>query len=349
MSKSRTAASHANVHELVAELGLSEAAYRRALEIAQLSPGKDEWLSYINHFLTAVGALLIVAGVTAFFAWNWADLSYMAKFALIQSGIVGAVVLAWRLGIDSVGGRSSLFAGAFLVGVLLAVFGQVYQTGADPYGLFLGWALLILPWAIIGRQAGLWMLFQTLLNLAFIMYWTQVLHPPTGWWQLSQLLGPLVWLGSTVIDSRLASYLFTMNITALLIWEFAANRGVSWIQGRWFPRVLAFGALSTVLLPTLIIIFAASFGERASLSNISPFLYIAATAICLYFYQYRKPDLFILTLCLFGGIMVITSLAIRFMFEDIGSVLILAILLMGQVAGAAYWLRNVAGRWEAES
>lgn len=107
MSKSRTAASHANVHELVAELGLSDAAYRRALEIAQLSPGKDEWLSYINHFLTAVGALLIVAGVTAFFAWNWADLSYMAKFALIQSGIVGTVVLAWRLGIDSVGGAAA--------------------------------------------------------------------------------------------------------------------------------------------------------------------------------------------------------------------------------------------------
>ena len=51
-------------------------------------------------------------------------------------------------GLDAVAGRISLFATAFLSGILLAVFGQVYQTGADPYGLFLAWALLILPWAV---------------------------------------------------------------------------------------------------------------------------------------------------------------------------------------------------------
>ncbi len=349
MGHSRTSASHTNVLELATELSLSEAAYRRAFENAQLSPGEKEWLRYIDHFLTAVGALLIVAGITAFFAWNWADLSYMAKFAMIQSGIVATVVLAWRLGIDSIGGRSSLFAGAFLVGVLLAVFGQVYQTGADPYGLFLGWAVLILPWAIIGRQAGLWMLFQTLVNLALIMYWTQVLHPPPGWWQLSQLLGPLVWLGTMIMDSTLASILFAINVTGLLIWEYAANRGVDWMQGRWFPRLLAFGAFNTVLLPTLIIIIVRSFGEKTGLSFLSPALYIAATAACLYFYRYRKPDLLILTLSVFGGIMVLTSLFVRFMFKDAGGVLLLAILLIGQVAGAAYWLRNVSQQWESES
>ena len=349
MGKYRTSASHANVHQLAVELGLSEVAYRRALELAQLAPNKSAWLRYINHFLTAVGTLLIVAGVTAFFAWNWADLSHMAKFALIQGGIVATVALAWRLGIDSVGGRSSLFAGAFLVGVLLAIFGQVYQTGADPYGLFLGWAVMILPLAIIGRQAGLWMLFQTLLNLAFIMYWTQVLHPPGGLWQLTQLLGPLVWLSSLMVDSTLASCVFTLNVAALLIWEYATLRRVTWMQGRWFPRIIAFGALGTVLIPTVIIIFAASFGERAGLSFISPIIYIAATALCLFYYQYRKLDLFILTICLFGAIMVITSLAIRFMFIGMGSALLLAILLIAQTAGAAYWLREVSRRWESDS
>lgn len=349
MEQSRTAASHANVHALAAELGLSDAAYRRALEIAQLTPSNAEWLRYINHFLTAVGALLIVAGVTAFFAWNWAELSYVRKFALIQSGIVGSVVLAWRLGIDSIGGRSSFFAAAFLVGVLLAVFGQVYQTGADPYGLFLGWAVLILPWVIIGRQAGLWLLFQVLMNLACIMYWTQVLYPPNGWWQLAQLLGPLAWLSTTMMDSRLASLLFVMNTSALLVWEYAARRGVTWMQGRWFPRVMAFGAFSTVLIPTLFIIFAASFGKRPGLSFLSPILYIAAMASCLYYYQYRKLDLFILTFCVLGAIMVITSLFVRFMFKDISGALILAFLLIGQVAGAAYWLRDVSRRWEAAS
>ena len=151
MGQSGTAASHGNVNELAAELRLSDAAYQRAIALAGLIPDRSDWLRYIDHFLIAVGALLVVAGITAFFAWNWADLHYLAKFALIQGGIVGSAVLSWRLGIDSVGGRSSLFASAFLVGILLAVFGQVYQTGADPYGLFLGWAILILPWASAGR------------------------------------------------------------------------------------------------------------------------------------------------------------------------------------------------------
>jgi len=344
-----TTATYTNVQQLVSELRLDEAACRHAIDIAQLSPDSNDWRRYIDHFLTTVGALLILAGVSAFFAWNWADLSHMSKFALIQFGIVANVVLAWRLGIDSSGGRASLFASAFLVGVLLAVFGQVYQTGADPYGLFLGWAVLILPWVVIGRQAGLWMLLQVLLNLGFIMYWTQVLFPPNGWWQLSQLLGPLVWLASLMMDTTMGSIVFAMNAIALLAWEAGSARGISWMQGRWYPRVIALGALSTVLIPTLIMIIAASFGEKGGLSFVSPAIFSASIAACLYFYQYRRLDLFILTLSLFGAIMVIMSLAVHYMVTDIGSLLFLAILLTGQVAAAAYWLRNIAIRWETQS
>jgi hypothetical protein len=191
------------------------------------------------------------------------------------------------------------------------------------------------------------MLLQVLLNLGFIMYWTQVLYPPDGWWQLSQLLGPLVWLASLMMNSTMGGIVFAMNAIALLAWETGSSRGVSWMQGRWYPRVIAFGALSTVLIPTLIVIVAASFGERGGISLISPIICGVAFAACLYFYQFRKLDLFILTLCLFGAIMVIMSLAVRFMFDGIGSLLFLAILLIGQVAGAAYWLREIARRWEA--
>lgn len=348
MEQSGTRASYGHVNELAAELGLSETAYRRALEIAGLSPSRSDWVRGIDHFLIAVGALLIVAGVTAFFAWNWATLGHMLKFALIQSAIVATAIFTWRLGIDSIGGRASLFSSAFLVGVLLAVFGQSYQTGADPYGLFLGWAILILPWVIIGRQAALWMLFQILLNLALIMYWTQVLEPPDGWWQLTQLLGPLVWLASTVMNSDLATSLFILNTIALVLWEALSGRYPGWMRGRWYPRVIALGAFSTVLLPTLTIIFAAAFDERVRLTFVSPFLYVVATAACLYYYQYRKLDLFILTICVLGAIMVVTSLFIRYLIEDFG-LLPLAILLMAQVAGAAYWLRSVSRRWEVHS
>jgi uncharacterized membrane protein len=347
MAEIATPATHASVHELATALALDEAAYDRAVLLADLRPDRNDWLRFLNRFLTAVGALLIVAGVTAFFAWNWAELHHMAKFALIQAGIVAAVLIAWRLGIDSIGGRASLVAAAFFVGVLLAVFGQVYQTGADPYGLFLVWAILILPWALAGRQAGMWLLFHGLLNLTLIMYWTQVLHPPTGWWMLAQLLGPLVWLGTTVMDWRLASWLFALNAAALVLWEVGAARGVAWLQGRTSPRLIALAALYTVLAPTVLLIAGATGGARFHISVVSPVLFAAALAACLGYYRHRKPDLFMLTAALFSAILVVMVFAARNLFDSFESLFVLAVLLVAQVAGAAYWLRDVSRRWEA--
>ena len=342
-------ANHANLQDVAATLRLSEVAYLRAIELAELRPSREVWLRYLDHFLTGVGVLFVVAGIAAFFAWNWADLGHMAKFALIQGGIVGAVALAWRFGLESMVGKSSLFAAAFLTGTLLAVFGQVYQTGADPYGLFLAWAILILPWAIIGRQVGIWILIQVLLNLTVIMYYTQVLHPPDGWWQLAQLLGPLVWLGSTLTDSTLASYLFALNGLAVVIWEFGASRGVVWMQGTLFQRLYAIAALTTVLIPTLIIVIAASLDETTRLRTISPILLVAATSASIYYYQYKRHDLLILTSCLLGVIMVITTFFARHLLESEGGLLGLAVLVIAQVAGAAWWLREVSRRWERDS
>ncbi|MDH4072888.1 MAG: DUF2157 domain-containing protein, partial [Gammaproteobacteria bacterium] len=193
-------AGHARLHELASELAFTEAAYERAFELAGFRPDANSWRNGLSRFLMALGTALIVAGITAFFAWNWADLGHFQKFGLIQAGIVAAVIATWRFGIDSLPGGASLFAAAFLVGVLFAVYGQVYQTGADPYGLFLAWGLLILPWAVVGRQQGLWLLVVVLWNLALVMYWTQVLDPPEGIWLVLQLLGPLFWLGALVTD-----------------------------------------------------------------------------------------------------------------------------------------------------
>jgi uncharacterized membrane protein len=288
---------------------------------------------------------LICAGVTAFFAWNWAELQQMGKFALIEGGVALAVIIAWRMKLDSTAGRAALLAAGFLVGVLLAVYGQVYQTGADPYGLFLGWGLLILPWALVGRQAGLWMLLAVLANLSIIMYWTQVLHPPGGLWQLSQLLGPLAWLSTTIMDSRLANIVFALNAAILIAWEILALRGADWMQTRWFPRVMAFGCLTIVLIPTLFIAIGASMGSDWRWSFTSPVLFALSVTACFFYYQKRQPDLFVLTLCLLGAIMVTTCLFARGMrgFDD---TLLLALLIIGQTAGAAYWLRSVSRRWE---
>jgi len=349
MTGPSTRASHASLHELASELAFDEATYERAFELGGFRPGPTDWRRWMGVFLLALGATLVVAGITAFFAWNWAALDHLGKFGLIETGIVVAVIAAWRLGIDAPAGATSLFVAAFLVGVLFAVYGQVYQTGADPYGLFLSWGLLVLPWAIVGRQQGLWLLVIVLANLAIIMYWTQVLDPPEGLWMLAQLLGPVFWLGALVTDSELSAVIFSLNALALVAWEVGAARGYLWMRGSWLPRIVAFIALATVLPPTLLIIFAASFEAHAALSLLSPLLLGIAAAACVWYYQYRKHDLFILTCCAFAVILVVTSLAIRVMMFGFGSLLLLAALLIAQVAGAAFWLRDVARRWEQET
>lgn len=93
-----------------------------------------------------LGLALTLSGVVCFFVWNWDALPGLAKLAIVQAGIVGCCVVACQKKIATLPGKAAITGAAVLVGVFLAVFGQVYQTGADAYQLFVGWALLILPW-----------------------------------------------------------------------------------------------------------------------------------------------------------------------------------------------------------
>ena len=334
-------ASSVRLRHVAARLRLSEETYTRAREIAGLAPDASEWRSLIDRFLLAFGAALIVAGVASFFAYNWAGLHRIWKFGLIEVGIVTGVALsAWR-GLDSGPGKVALLAAGFLVGVLFAVYGQAYQTGADPYGLFVVWGLLIVGWAFIGRQAGLWMLLLVLVNLSVILYWTQVLFPQ----RLSgNVLGPLVGLAGTFTDPRLADLVFVLNASALLLWEALARRNVSWMRGRTLPRVVSLFALAPVLFSGLVLIVGLESSSRWN--GLALVLFGAFAWISLQYFRFRVHDLFILTVCVLGGITIVTTFVARFSGGGFGIAFVLAALVVGQTAGAAVWLRNVAQQWE---
>jgi hypothetical protein len=57
----------------------------------------------------------------------------------------------------------------------------------------------------------------------------------------------------------------------------------------------------------------------------------------------------ILTLCVLAAIFVVTSFSIRHLMTGTSSLLFLALLIIGQVAGVAWWLKAVAQRWESQS
>jgi uncharacterized membrane protein len=155
----------------LAEAGLlDEAARRRAEQVLGLRPAPEDWARLLVRCLTGAGASLLACGLIFFFAFNWDELMRWQKFALAQSAFAAAAGAAWWMGADRFGGRAALFAGMLLLGALLALFGQTYQTGADPWELFRTWALLGLPWVVVARSApvtGLWLL---LVNVAVVLW-----------------------------------------------------------------------------------------------------------------------------------------------------------------------------------
>ena len=115
-----------------------------------------------------------------------------------------------------------------LVGALLAVYGQVYQTGADAWQLFAGWAALIAGWAVAGRFVPLWMLVAVLTNVALM----------AGDFR-----------GTSELDFAIAMGLG--NAGWLRAAEAARATGAEWARGRWHRNALWAACVGCLTLPAL--------------------------------------------------------------------------------------------------
>lgn len=195
---------------------------------------RDEafWARWGMRALLALGVGQFLAGVVFFFAYNWNDLSDIAKFAVVETALAIAVGGALLIGLDRVFGQMLLIAASVLTGVLLAVIGQMYQTGADAFELFVAWAALILPWTIISRHAAHWLLWLVVAETALVLYCEQVLVP------INELPSELVWV---LVGATIAM--------ALAGRELAVHRGVAWLSGHWTRLVLLFAGLVALFAP----------------------------------------------------------------------------------------------------
>lgn len=338
------------IRYLARSLQFTREQFTRAMQLAGHVPTRQDWQLFLERLFLLGGATLLVVGIMSFFAFNWAQLHYYAKLAIPQVLLLAGVTIAALRGLDTASGRVALLGAAVMVGVSLAMYGQTYQTGADPYGLFLGWALLIMLWVAISRMPGMWLLLMVLLNLTLILYWAQVLHPPR--WELWSDAGPLLMIVGRLFDFGLAQWLFVLNAAAVLVWELLALHSTGWMQSRGLPRMLGVLSLVFILANVLSLIFAsdAEFNER--FFWLSPVVYVAASIVGLWFYQSRQQDLFMLAVLLLSAIVVITSLVIRGMIGarvdfDIATPLFIGLLILGQLYAAVAWMRVIRVKWRA--
>lgn len=133
-------------------------------------PDSQQYNVYAKYFTLSIGALLMVSGVMFFFAFNWEQIPPFAKFGIIVFLLTLAVGASLLLKLDVVLRKTALLCACILVGVLFAVFGQVYQSGANAYDLFFVWTLAILPWVAVSFFTPTWLAYWALCNVTFVLY-----------------------------------------------------------------------------------------------------------------------------------------------------------------------------------
>lgn len=289
---------------------LSESVFARLMDWAVAPPARSEWVTSLRFWCLLFGMALITAGVVFFGAFNWSELSRFQKFGIMEGLVVAAFMGALLRGIDSVAGKVCLGTASVLVGVLLAVYGQVYQTGADSYRLFLGWGLLIALWTAASHSTVQWILQVTLLNVTFSLWWDQVLGVDFVWFGLAYLL---------------------MNGAIALVWgKLAATRG--WM---WKPAQEVF--LCNALVPVTALACSAPWGNDGGWLSL-----VVLLGSLGYLFKAKSSSLPAMTIVATALVTVAGSFTIWIFHEADGfGFLLIAFAILGEMALAVRWLRGI--------
>ncbi len=134
--------SRKDIHDIATKLELNESSSRKLLKTAFPPPSLKVWKEFAEKVLL-LGVVFILARIIFFFAYNWKSMGRFFKFAIVELLIIISSFITWKYGLNRNVGKASVTAGSILIGVLLALIGQTYQSGADTYELFITWGIII--------------------------------------------------------------------------------------------------------------------------------------------------------------------------------------------------------------
>ena len=161
------------IHLICRYSNLAESSADRILK-EHVYNDKLAWQKFLQLFFISLAVCFTTAGIIFFFAYNWVDLHKFVKIGMMEGLIVGTTLIVLFSNIKLVIKNIILTGSSVLVGVLFAVYGQIYQTGANAYDFFLGWTLFITLWVIVSEFAPLWLVYMGLINTTIILYSQQV-------------------------------------------------------------------------------------------------------------------------------------------------------------------------------
>ena len=346
MTTQPTIPSRHQLEQLAQEGTLTDDGLEIALRHFGYLPDAAAWRRFGNLALLAAGSLLVLAGIVFFFAFNWAALHRFAKMALVALPLALSAALAARL-MPQRAGQAWLGAAVVLTGVLLAVIGQIYQTGADSELLFAGWAALTLPWVAAGCAPWLWLFWLLIVNVALGLF---IFGRWDAWMMLGTRYSDLLWLP------------LLLNASALYVWELLWPRLV-WMRAPYAPRAIAL--LAALCATVLGVVWCVLNGwenppwrEIDGLGNppwrvmrYAPLFCLGWLGATLRFYSLSRRDIVPLAGAALSLIIVVTTWLARWLFDtwrgnETGSFLLIGLAVAGMTALAAFWLRQTAQAWE---
>jgi len=312
----------------------------QALKLSDAQPSADEWLKFLKVAFLWMGMISLCCGVIFYFAYNWQDMSRFTKFALIESIMLLSTFAYIRFAKTKIITSVTLMGMTLFTGALLALVGQTYQTGADPWQLFATWSVLILPWVFIARATSLWILWGVIINLSVSLF-LQVSHGVFGLFINEKVE---VWtfciLNTALLCGfELAPYLhnkfFRKNIDEH---QHTEEKTFENINNRYASQLAAFvsGSGATFLAIIYILDFRDDFWGLV--------YYTAFISAVFYVYRYVIFDLFLLAAGSASLIVVIVSLLIELfdnMLDD-GGFLVIGLVIIGLSTLAKIWLTNLA-------
>lgn len=319
----------------------------------EVYPSKRTWLNFFDKALLIIGAVALVLSLVFFIAYNWQNLGKIGKFALVEGALTITialyVALSFRRQFQLIRQLLLLIA-SIITGSLLALFGQIYQTGADTWQLFFAWAILITPWVVIARFPALWLLWLGLINACLVLYLD---------------VANLQFINYSLQNISQVAILALFNFIAFYSWLIGFDNKAPVSTSHLFHRISAkkptaqmnssqtksslhwstyvVGLLSTFFITYLAIITVFDDGNIWA-TFIAIALWLGWCGFMLWqFYQHRI-DLLMLTYLSFSIITVVMFWVGKWLLDDFegGGFLLLALLLIGMSSSAVMWLRKIA-------
>ena len=299
------------------------------IQLAEAEPKSAEWIEYLKTGLLWSAVVSLCSGVIFFFAYNWQDMSRFTKFALVESVMLIATLAYVRIASTKMLTSATLMGMSLFTGALLALVGQTYQTGADPWQLFATWAVLMLPWAIIAHASSLWILWVVLVNLSVSLY-LDVSHGIFG----------------ILLTEEIGLWIFTLLNTVLLcVFEYHSFVRNNLSQNRYVNQLLALAAGTATSFLALWAIFEYKVGPSGFA------FYLVWIGCAFYIYRYKVRDLFVLSMGSLSVIIITVSLLIEIIDSsmDDGGFLLISLVIIGLSSMAGIWLKKLSKLIENET